>query len=567
MISSSSVSPLPAPSLPEAEPPAPPPISGGSVLVTTNQRYVVVGDSDRDRVWIVNGESMTLRHEVVLEQDDEPGRIAEDASGNVHVVLRRSGDIVSINPDSGAILARRFACGTPRGITVDRRNSWIVVVCAGGEFLQIPLDGSPIRTWMKEPDLRDVLVHPIAGYVVSTYRDARVIFIDGGLRTTRSLSLTEFAHSSRIVNSLSRMVFHSDGDLLLTARASIGAVSDRELREYYAGGGAGCSGVIDSVLMKLPLRADERFNPIVTQTNLMPLVTDVVEDQRLLWMISAANHGEVSSANDGGAQVGAPAGRCGFERVRAIPEGWTITGGAALGQNMVFFSRQPAALIRSDGRQLLLAGARNVEHTGHRLFHGNFNLRAGATCASCHSEGGDDGVTWTFPSGIGRTPSLRGTITGTAPYHWAGEFADFRALTRDLFITRMGGPELSDAHIDRLQQWVESLPPLTSVALNSTDHQAIIRGGAVFASPEAGCTRCHSGPRMTNNLSVNIGTGGMIQVPSLLGLRFRPPYMRSGCATTLERRFTDRNCGGAEHGGYHLPAEQLNDLLAYLRAL
>jgi hypothetical protein len=57
---------------------------------------------------------------------------------------------------------------------------------------------------------------------------------------------------------------------------------------------------------------------------------------------------------------------------------------------------------------------------GHLLFHSNAG--AGIACASCHPEGGDDGVTWSF-QGIGsrRTPDVRGGLTGTAPFHWSGD--------------------------------------------------------------------------------------------------------------------------------------------------
>ncbi len=78
------------------------------------------------------------------------------------------------------------------------------------------------------------------------------------------------------------------------------------------------------------------------------------------------------------------------------------------------------------------------DDTGHDIFH----AAAGAlvACASCHPEGGDDSHVWTFDGNERRTPSLRGTVAGTAPYHWPGDERDFNQLTNDLQSGRMMSP-------------------------------------------------------------------------------------------------------------------------------
>jgi hypothetical protein len=59
----------------------------------------------------------------------------------------------------------------------------------------------------------------------------------------------------------------------------------------------------------------------------------------------------------------------------------------------------------------------------------------------------------------------------------------------------------------------------------------------------------------------------MFQVPSLLGIGTRGPFMHDGCAATLRDRFNPA-CGGDKHGitGQLSPA-QIDDLIAYLNTL
>jgi cytochrome c peroxidase len=71
---------------------------------------------------------------------------------------------------------------------------------------------------------------------------------------------------------------------------------------------------------------------------------------------------------------------------------------------------------------------------------------------------------------------------------------------------------------------------------------------------------------MTNTATVDVGTGGSFQVPSLRGLLWRPPYMHDGCASTIADRFGA--CGGTKHGQVStLSAGQKADLVTYLETL
>ena len=42
----------------------------------------------------------------------------------------------------------------------------------------------------------------------------------------------------------------------------------------------------------------------------------------------------------------------------------------------------------------------------------------------------------------------------TAPFHWSGDIADVRALMNDVFVGRMGGSQLDDAHSNSVETWL-----------------------------------------------------------------------------------------------------------------
>ena len=99
------------------------------------------------------------------------------------------------------------------------------------------------------------------------------------------------------------------------------------------------------------------------------------------------------------------------------------------------------------------------------------------------------------------------------------------------------------------------------------DPAAVERGKALFESEEVGCATCHNGPRLSNNTTVEIGKGKPTQVPSLLGIRYRAPFMHDGCASTLADRFDDA-CGGTAHGDVsQLDDAEIADLVAYMDSL
>ena len=184
--------------------------------------------------------------------------------------------------------------------------------------------------------------------------------------------------------------------------------------------------------------------------------------------------------------------------------------------------------------------------TGHLIFHSN----AGGflACASCHAEGNDDGRVWNFTcQGARRTQSLQaGGLRGTEPFHWDGDETDMTRLMTDVFQGRMSGPVLATDQIDALMTWIDAQPRVPRAAPTRCG-RGRARARAVQRSRRARrARRATRAPTFTNNATVDVGTGGAFQVPSLVGIGSRGPFMHDGCAKTLADRFSNTACGGAK---------------------
>lgn len=240
------------------------------------------------------------------------------------------------------------------------------------------------------------------------------------------------------------------------------------------------------------------------------------------------------------------------------------------------FGREPASLLVydishpfTDGavatlRATIALSTTSVRDTGHELFHAD--VGAGIACASCHGEALDDGHVWTF-AGIGprRTQTMRGGLLATLPLHWEGDMKDFAQLTGEVLTQRMGGFQVERPYSDALANWIDVQPALR---IAGADEAAVARGRALFESGAVGCATCHSGAMLTNNTTVDVGTGAKLQVPSLHGLGLRAPFMHDGCAKSLTDRF-DPTCGGGDRHGKtsQLTPDELRDLTSYLQTL
>jgi YVTN family beta-propeller protein len=207
-------------------------------------------------------------------------------------------------------------------------------------------------------------------------------------------------------------------------------------------------------------------------------------------------------------------------------------------------------------------------HSGRMTFQGQF------TCASCHPGGGADGLNWDLTrDGVGNfknTRSLLG-VKDTAPYGWEGTsptLADRVIGTlRTLHQHEPAGTEVAD-----LVAYLRSLPPPRPLPVKGGERGALARGRALFRG-KARCAACHHGAALDDARAHDVGTRGpgdttaRFDTPALRGVARTAPYLHDGRAATLEAVFTAHN-PRRRHGAAHLlGAEELADLIAYLKSL
>ena len=572
------------------------PITGGTLLVSNDRALAIAADPERDIISIVDLATASVRATITLPARSEPGRIAEDASGRIHVALRRGGDVAHIDLATGVLLGTTHVCAAPRGIAYDRANDALHIACQGGELVTLSAAGEEIaRTNIPGGDLRDVIVRQDA-LLVTRFRSAHLTRVgyDGEVQTENApppdfsgcggfseggFGEGDFASprrsgggggdSSTAWRAIALTASPTGADVMMVhQRAQTGQTISVDTGGY--GGGGECNPVPGIVKTSVST-FDGQGNPLSTRGAIPEavLAVDIAvsADGTHVAMAMPGNLStpfaqvRVSEIND---FMG------GDSTARRIFTDGQVTAVAFAGNNRLLVqSHEPATITIED---LSGGAARTITLSSEsRADSGNYLFHAGATamvaCASCHAEGGDDGRTWDFDSiGPRRTQSIAGGILGTEPFHWDGDMADFRMLEHQVFGKRMGAGDISLAHADALGHFVDRLTPVPNS--EPTDLDAVARGQELFESEEVGCASCHSGPMLTNNASVDVGTGGIFQVPTLIGVSHHSPYLHTGCAPRLRDRF-DPACGGGERHGKtaHLSYLEIDDLIAYLNTL
>ena len=573
----------------------PPPLSGGTLLISHDGTRALVAEPDRDRVVVADLQVGFVSQAVQTPAGAEPGRAVEDAQGRFHVVLREAGAILTIAPNGS--WSTTPVCAAPRGIDFAGPSQRLYVTCAGGEVVRLEAWSAtaPIveSTTVLEPDLRDVVVSGNKLFV-SHFRSAAldVLTLDGVRTKSRMPPSYTGAGVDTNGNAPS---FTPDVTWRIAPRPGGGVfMAHQEARssevtvEPGSGGGyapSNCNdGIVHSHVSTFDDQGEVDQMPNVGGLASMALPVDIAisHDGTRLALVAAGSKTvvEVSpselAVTDGCAQNSTtgvindgrtdPNGADGEEPVAAQYD---------KDDNLVVQLRQPsrlevhAALSGNIVRSIDLGGDDRTD-TGFLLFHGNPDTTSlssvAIACASCHPEGRDDGHVWNFDSeGIRRTQSLAGNVLDTAPFHWKGDLKDVNAVMTEVFVNRMGNAQQSTDRVASINSYLGTFHPAPPVA--GLDWQAVARGKALFESNDTGCTACHTGAKLTNNATVGVGTGDNFQVPSLRGVGQRAPYMHDGCAETLADRFGP--CGGGDQHGHtsQLSPAQISDMVQFLRSL
>lgn len=546
----------------------PPAISGGTLLIARDGHTAVAADSDRDRVWIVDLASDAVSA-VPLERGDEPGRVVEDRGGRVHVALRRAGAVATIDLAARAVIARREVCAAPRGLAYEASRDVVHVACAGGELVTLPASGgAAVRKLRLDSDLRDIVVDG-ERLLISRFKSAETLVVGPEGQVLSRRALPDFGARATYTPSVAwRMAALPGGGAVMAHQRALSSQVVLAPGGYYQT--ASCDGNIVHSAISVVAPADELDAPASQGLTAaipdlsLPVDIAVAPDGARLALV-AAGSSKIVLTDTTEVEAKAQNGNCSPSGVKQGLSGQPVAvafdgAGAAIAQ-----LRVPAALEVVGGRLIPLPGE-PVKDTGHDMFHLPPSPRSAVACASCHPEGHEDGRTWDFdPVGLRRTQAVGGGVLKTAPLHWSGDQSDLESLMSEVFVSRMGGAPPGARRLKLMARFIDSLPAFP--ASPPEDEAAVARGAALFHTKQVGCADCHSGPMLTNNASEDVGTGAPFQVPALIGLSGRAPFMHDGCAATLRDRF-DPACGGVRHGDVTgLSPAQLDDLIAYLESL
>lgn len=593
------------------------PIFGGTLAVAANGGVAVVTDPDRDAAFVIDPNTL-LQHSVSLPERSEPGRVVLDDMGHAHAVLRNAGKLARIELEGKQVSLSELLCREPRGLAYVAATKALHVACADGQLLQLSAaDYSELARERHEPDLRDVLVLPDGSRAVSRFRSAQLLWLKPGSEHTSSppvlpwpklmpgASGPELGAVQTSATFAFKIAYEKGtGVWMLHERAQRDPLAPENV---YHGGETACGAVVQPALSVFGSADDEPDTRVDLQLQAIAApAVDLAVSPGAHWVAVATpsafatqratlqlqelellqKQASIRSRAQAESEFkGSSLEVCSEPSFIAL-EANSQAIGVAFDDNSRLYvhSRFPSrldvfTLVRSDASSGVDASASlaatvqlsdaDVRDLGNEWFHAELGTSR-LSCAACHAEGLDDAHTWVSGDKARRTPNLRGGLRQTAPFFWGGECDNFDALLTEVVTRQLGAANLSVKASVAMLGWLDRLP---AISLTSND-PAVARGKTMFESKELSCAWCHSGPQLTNNGTVSpLGEDAgvpqdALQVPSLLGLALRAPYMHDGCAADLDALFREPACAGPLHRGLAaMSGEDADALRAYLLSL
>jgi YVTN family beta-propeller protein len=224
---------------------------------------------------------------------------------------------------------------------------------------------------------------------------------------------------------------------------------------------------------------------------------------------------------------------------------------------------------------------------GEILFHdATRSFNQWYSCNTCHSDGHTNGLDFdTLNDGRQdlsnahlrsrkKVPTLR-RVTHTGPWTWHGWQTKLDDAMIESFTKSMQGKRPSDDDVSALVAYLDTLefPRNPYRGPDGTLGPAAKRGEAVFRSSKAACDRCHGGPELTDGKIHVVGLEEPDDAyrgynpPSLQGVYDKDPYLHDGRAKTLRDTLADGHNPDDVTGLGALSANELDDLIAYLKTL
>lgn len=208
---------------------------------------------------------------------------------------------------------------------------------------------------------------------------------------------------------------------------------------------------------------------------------------------------------------------------------------------------------------------------GRRLFYSTNESSmaaegAGVSCATCHFDGRNDGLTWPFQDDVVRqTPSLAGVVSLTAPVTWTDDVA---TVFDEVMLTsqgRMGGSGLHQVDGLKVASFVDWTRD-ADVPLADSTSDSILRGQALFEREDVGCADCHSGASYTDNEPYEMYGLPNVRTRSLVGIAASAPYLHDGSAPTIEAVLITARDGEMGDTG-SLSDDEMKDLANFVKSL
>lgn len=241
------------------------------------------------------------------------------------------------------------------------------------------------------------------------------------------------------------------------------------------------------------------------------------------------------------------------------------------------------------------------ELAGKKIFYNaadaRMSLNSYISCASCHTDGGHDGMVWDFAArGQGKRsniPLMGRAGIGHGNVHWTGNFDEIQDFENDIrkffggngFMSTIDYEATKDTlgvnkkagkskDLDDLSIYVASLSGYPRSPNRNSDgslSSQALNGKKVFDNQN--CVSCHSGAsRQDNGLKklvevpvspLDLGAAAGIDTPTLEGIWNTAPYFHDGRASTLREVFATYNHGISSG----ITSAETDALVAYLSSL
>lgn len=554
---------------------------GASVVLTDfdGKTWALVADEDDASLKVF--ETKPPREAATIKLPGTPAQVAVTKAGKVLVALKDKGSVAILEPKGGdpRTLAQRGSIDTggepvALGLTndeatlvvasawthevsayamADRSLKWKANVSREPRAIAIVADGS--KVWIN---------HGVGGVLTQ-------IDLADGTTTTQSLTVKGTSGAPARVATQGFAIAMTDGKIFAPS-----ALANPEAPETYYGSGMETFSVGVVHTLSGAVQEDSKTFTLAAYNSvercIMPRAAAVSSDGKKL-VVGCAGDNEVMIMD---ATMPSPQAKLLRRRnvddspsALAIDDGndaivsWSQMGRelsvVALGEKAM-----PLAKTTATGGSLSSAVAR-----GRRLFHAvdGKTARDGRACASCHTEGRDDGLVWHTPDGKRQTPMLAGRIADTAPFGWTRNAKTFHEYVTGT-VSRLQGKGFTKEELDDLQAYVTSIKPPPRA---SADEAVVKHGAEVFAS--AGCTTCHTGAKTTDGAKHKVDAagaafpGGEFATPSLRFVGGTGPYFHDGRYPTLRALLTSDDSAMGKAKDLQGGAPDIDALEAYLKTL